>query len=138
MNQEARNNPVSRVPAHRLYFETLGIGAIWFVIELVNIAVAWWACQGGLTGTHALSQTGLRILLGILTFASLAAAIAAGIMAFRDWRALSQRRNFVESEALERQEFMSYVGVFVSASLGVGIFWFVLPIYVLGVCVRPH
>jgi len=138
MNELVHNNPGPNIRARRLYFETFGIGAIWFVIEMVNIAVAWWACQGGAAGNPALSETGVRILLGILTLASLAAALAAGVSAFRDWRALSHERDFVESRAQERQEFMTYVGVFVSTSLGIGIFWFVLPICILGLCVRPH
>jgi len=138
MNELVHNNPAPNIRARRLYFETFGTGAIWFVIELVNIAVAWWACEGGPAGTPALSPTGLRILLGVLTFASLAGAVIIGIMAFRDWRTLSHERDFVESGAHGRREFMTYVGVFVSASLGIGIFWFVLPICILGVCVRPH
>jgi hypothetical protein len=80
----------------------------------------------------------MHILLGIITFALLGLAAAAGIVSFRNWRALSQRHEFVHAEGRGRREFMAMFGVFVSVALGGGIVWFALPIYIVRMCVRAH
>lgn len=139
MSNDATANTSAVVSSGRLWYGTVGVAAIWFFIEMADVALVWEWCWGGLRGTSVFSEPGIRILLGIITFVSLAAATVAAVMAFRDWRTLSGGNDrFADSEARERREFMSYVGVFVSVSLGVGILWFVLPIYILAGCVRIH
>jgi hypothetical protein len=80
----------------------------------------------------------MRVLLGVVTFGLLAIATAGGLISFRNWRRLSESRDFMEAEGRGRKQFMALVGVFISISLGIGIIWFSLPIYILGICVRAR
>jgi hypothetical protein len=131
--------PISR---RRLWFGAVASAVAWTLCESINVALAWEACRGGPAGTGVFTQTGMHVLLGVITFISLGVSIWAGVVSFRNWRALGEQAgeedDFASAEARDRREFMGYVGVLVSIALTVGIIWFVLPIYFLGVCVRPH
>jgi len=135
MNSETHTAP--SVPPKRLWFGTAAAAVVWFVVELLNVGFAWEACRGDMAGRGPFSESGVHILLGILTFGSLALAVVAGLTSYRNWRALSEQPDITTTEARDRQEFMSVVGVFVSATLGLGIVWFAIPIYVLSFCKRP-
>ena len=110
----------------------------WVLAGLINAILAWLACIGGDAGAAFFTPTGIHVVLGIITFFMLALDVAAGIVAFQNWRILSRQDNFVDAEARPRQEFMGLFGVIVSATLGAGIVWFVLPIYIIRMCVRAH
>lgn len=122
----------------RLWFGFTGAAVAWVVAGIVNVLLAWQACMGGEAGSFFFTQTGVHVVLGIITFLLLALAAAAGLVSFQNWRALSAEPEFVEAEGRGRREFMAIFGVFVSLSLGIGIFWFVLPIYIVRFCVRAH
>lgn len=122
----------------RLWFGFVGAAVAWVLAGLINAILAWLACIGGDAGTAFFTQTGIRIVLGIITFVMLGLDVAAGIVAFQNWRMLSRQKDFVEAEARPRQEFMAVFGVIVSTTLGAGIIWFVIPIYIIRMCVRVH
>jgi hypothetical protein len=138
MNGETHIESSQPVSPRRLWFGTVAAAVAWTLSESVNVALAWEACRGGPAGTGVFTQPGMRILLGVITFVALAVSIWAGVVSFRNWRALSQHADFATAEVRGRREFMSYIGVFISVALGIGIIWFVLPIYIIGVCVRAH
>jgi hypothetical protein len=137
MNTRA-NVPNSDIPPKRLWFGFSGAALAWIVAGLVDAWLAWVACMGHEAGSGVFTSVGMRVLLGVVTFALLGVAIAGGLISFRNWRRLSESHDFIEAEGRGREQFMALVGVFISVSLGIGIVWFALPIYILGICVRAR
>ena len=125
------------VSRKRLWFGFAGSVAAWLLAGLLNVIVAWAACNARENGNW-FTQTTVWIVLGIVTFGLLAVAILAGMTSLRNWRALSAARDPLTDEARERQEYMAVVGVIVSGSMTIGLLWFCLPIYILGMCVRTR
>lgn len=138
MTQETKARSPQNISSGRLWFGFVGASVAWILAGLINVLLAWQACMGGEAGSFFFTQTGVRVVLGIITFALLALATAAGVISFQNWRALKQQPDFVEAEGRGRQEFMAIFGVFVSVSLGVGIVWFAMPIYIIRMCMRAH
>jgi hypothetical protein len=138
MNEPLQQDVPCPVSPKRLWFGFVGGAAAWILAGLLNVLFAWQSCLGGEAGSFVFTQTGIRVLLGVITFLLLALAIAAGVVSFQNWRALSEQREFSDAEGRGRREFMAMFGVFVSASLGAGIIWFALPIYIVRMCVRAH
>ena len=123
-----------RLSSSRLWFGPLVAVAVWFLIELADVAIIWGICQQGMQGSGAAQHVGLRTLLGLLTVLSLAFAVAAGATSYRSWHLTRDQPDFTRTEAHGRWEFISFVGVLVSGTLGAGIVLFILPILVLGGC----
>jgi hypothetical protein len=132
------NVPDSDVSPKRLWFGFSGAALAWIIAGLVDAWVAWVACMGHEAGSGVFTSLGMRVLLGLVTFGLLAVATAGGLISFGNWRRLSETREFVEAEGRGRKQFMALVGVFISVSLGLGIIWFSIPIYILGICVRAR
>lgn len=126
------------VPSKRLWFGFSGAAAAWVLAGVVDAALAWIACIGHEAGSGVFTSVGMRVLLGVITFGLLAVATAGGLISFRNFRALSETNDIIEAEGRGRKQFMALVGVFISVSLGLGIIWFAIPIYILGICVRAR
>ena len=126
----------SMISPKRLWFGFAAAAAAWSLAGFLNVLFAWQACLGGEAGSGVFTDTGFRVLLGFITFGLLAVSVIAGFMSYRNWQRLSEKSDFVEAEGRGREEFMAMAGVFVSASLGIGIALFAIPIYILGICVR--
>lgn len=132
------NLPEPDVPPKRLWFGFSGAAVAWVIAGLADAWLAWVACMGHEAGSGVFTSTGMRVLLGVITFGLLAVATAGGMISFRNWRRLSEADDILEAEGRARKQFMALVGVFISVSLGVGIIWFSIPIYILGICVRAR
>lgn len=130
--------PEPDISPKRLWFGFSSAAAAWIAAGIVDVWLAWVACMGHEAGSGVFSSFGMHVLLGVITFGLLAVATAGGLVSFNNWRRLSQSRDFVEAEGRGRQQFMALVGVFISISLGIGIVWFAIPIYILGICVRAR
>jgi hypothetical protein len=124
------------VAPKRLWFGFSGAAVAWALAGFLDATLAWFACRGGEAGTSVFTSTGMRILLGFITFGLLAVATAGGLISFSNWRKLTAEESFVDDEARGRKQFMAKVGVILSIALGVGIIWFSIPVYLLGLCVR--
>ena len=138
MSEQTQATVTKTVSPLRLWFGFAGAAVAWVLAGLLNVVLAWEACVSDNSGSFFFTQMGVRVVLGIITLVMLALASAAGLISFRNWRLLLRQSAFLEAEGRGRQEFMAIFGVFVSACLGVGIFWFVLPIYIVRFCVRAH
>jgi hypothetical protein len=138
MSEQTHTQPREVVSATRLWFGFAGAAVAWMLAGVLNVLLAGSTCTRDRAALFSSVQTEMHIVLGVITFALLATAVYAGVVSFQNWRALSRASEFVEAEAGGRQEFMALFGVFVSASLGMGIVWFVLPIYIVRMCVRAH
>ncbi|MGH9325202.1 MAG: hypothetical protein ACRD2B_00725 [Terriglobia bacterium] len=122
----------------RLWFGTFAAGVAWTLTGLIDGLLAWQACMSGPAKHGVYTQLGMHILLGVITFGFLAITIIAGVISFRNWRAYSQESSFLSAEGRDRREFMSMAGVFVAASLGMGIIWFALAVYIIRVCMQAR
>lgn len=138
MTEYEHRDDASQISPKRLWFGFSAAALAWIVAGLLNVFLAWQACMGGELGSGPFTTIGMRIMLGVITFALLGVAIAAGYIAYHNWRMLSDKPDFISAEGRERREYMGLTGVIVSAWLGVGIMWFSIPIYILGPCVRPR
>jgi hypothetical protein len=138
MSNEPETEVAGAITPKRLWFGFAGGGVAWALAGIVNALLAWQACMGGEAGSLFFTQTGVRIVFGVITVALLATAAAAGWISYRNWRTLSEKPDLMHAEGRGRQEFMAIFGLVVSVSLGVGIVWFLIPIYIIRMCVRAH
>lgn len=138
MTEQIQTRERETISPRRLWFGFVGGAVAWVLAGLLNVVLAWEACVTKNDGSFFFTQTGVHVVLGIVTLIMLVLAAAAGVVSYQNWRLLSRQRDFVEAEARGREEFMGIFGVFVSFSLGVGILWFVIPIYLIRFCVRAH
>lgn len=138
MTDETFNKNSIRVPTKRLWFGFAGAAVAWTAAGALDVI---WTGQGCVRSEacQSLAVPGwIEILLGAITFALLAVAVVSGVISYRNWKRLANNGDFVEAEGRERQEFMALFGVLVSVTLGVGIIWFILPIYLITSCTRAH
>ena len=73
----------------------------------------------------------------VVSLVLLAIAIIAGVISYRNWRAMS----FESSsglQAVDRSEFMALSGIIISITLGVGIVLLTIPPFVLNLCWRAR
>jgi hypothetical protein len=127
------------VSPKRLWFGFTSGAIAWTLAGLFDVIVVWHTCSGAALGSTAVfTDTGLRVLLGIITFGLLAIATVGGIVSYDNWRRLSEGSDFVPAEGRGRKQYMALTGVLMSGALGVGIIWFSIPIYILKVCVRAR
>ncbi len=138
MNDQEQLERSEAVTPKRLWFGFTGAAVAWSLAGVLNVLLAWQSCMGGEQGSFIFTQAGIRIVLGVITFGLLAASIASGYISYQNWRALSQKPDIVSAEGRGRKEFMALFGLVVSVSLGMGIVWFALPIYILQMCVRAR
>lgn len=136
MNTNADYPQSEEVSPKRLWFGFSSAALAWVLAGMIDASLAWFCCMGGEVGSSVFTTTGMRVLLGFITFGMLALATAGGMISFKNWRKLSQSRSFIEAEGRGRRQFMAAFGVLVSVALGVGIIWFSIPVYILGICVR--
>ena len=136
MNSNLNFSEPEDVPPKRLWFGFSGAACAWILAGFLDATLAWFACMGAEVGSGVFTTSGMRILLGLITFGLLAMATAGGLISLSNWRKLSERESFVEAEGRGRKQFMAMVGVLVSITLGIGIIWFSIPIYVLRLCER--
>lgn len=126
------------VSRKRQWFALWGPAAAWVILFFANIVITWQAClhheQLGGTSSHA----GLLILNMVVFFALLATAIIAGVLAYRAWRRRSGEGSFINAEAEDRHEYMAMVGVLMTITMGIGIIWLGMPLWIISLCVRTR
>jgi hypothetical protein len=122
----------------RLWFEVAGSGVAWFALGLADLMITWRACVheeqfGGPSahpGAHATYFVMWLLLAGL--------ALLAGTLSYRSWRMFVGIGDLLDSEGRERKEFMSQAGFFVSLTLGIGIVWLSLPLFIIQMCLRTR
>jgi hypothetical protein len=137
---EVETNPgeAKSVSERRLWFG-FGAGAVsWALHGLISFLICTQACQDGAGDLGPLPAGSVRILLGVITLFFLAVTTAGGIVSFRLWRVLAERRDLMHAEGRGRQEYMALLGVFVSTVFVLGIIWAGLPPIFINVCVTPR
>lgn len=124
------------VPSRRLWFGLLTTAVAWVSLGIVDIVIEWRTCMRyGQTAVPAGHVAARAWAFGIALFLLLT-AIAAGVTSYRNWRRLSEENSLMQSLATDRREFLAFIGIFVSVTLGMGIFWLSLPPLIITVCQR--
>ncbi|HEX4783570.1 MAG TPA: hypothetical protein VH350_04470 [Candidatus Sulfotelmatobacter sp.] len=131
-------NTRQRISPGRLWFGFAGSAASWIALGIIDLLITWQACLGKEQYGGAHIEPGFRIIYLIFTLALLITAVVAGAISFRNWRELSRERDLSNAEGRGRQEYMALAGVFISATLGIGIIWLGLPLLIIDLCVRAR
>ena len=121
MTEERRVEP----SGFQLWFGTAGAAVAWFVhLNLAYMLVPFTCALGG------------RTLLYIATVLLAGVAIAAGVVAWGQWRQMSEeeRGNLVGEMEGSRQGFMLYSGLLASGVFLLAILLATLPIFFLNPC----
>lgn len=126
------------VPSRRLWFGFATAAAAWVLLGCLDICINWRACTHQLDYGIPSPHPQARILISALALVLLIVAITAGVTSYRNWRALSAHSDILDTNAVERREFMAVLGVIVSVTMGAGILWLSIPPFFLDICWRSR
>lgn len=122
----------------RLWFQVAGSGVAWFALVLMDVLITWRACVHEEQFGLAVAHPGARVLYFASWVVLAALALLVGWMSYRSWRLLSGSGDLLYAEGRERKEFMSQAGFFISLTLGIGIVWLSLPLFLVEMCARTR
>lgn len=126
------------VPQAKLWFGFTGTAAAWIVLSSVDVLIAWWACVPDRILGDGTVRPGVGFLYFIAALTLIGTAVIAGVISYRNWRQLSEAPSLSDAQAERRPEFMALMGLFVSLTLGVGLIWLTIPLFILNFCVRAR
>jgi hypothetical protein len=110
----------------------------WLGLGIGDILITWRAClQPDLFGAAETSPTA-RVLYFVVTLVLIGLTTMAGISSYRNWKTFSDRQALLGAEGRERTEFIALAGLFMSFTLGFGMLWFSLPLFVIQMCLRAR
>lgn len=122
----------------RQWFSLWGAACSWVALGMASSLITWRAClhdeQSGGASPHPV-MTDLNIALFLLLFAL---SLFAGYLSYRTWHRLNRDGNIFTSESTGREEYMAMVGVLITTTMGVGIIWMGIPLWILSQCVRTR
>lgn len=120
----------------RLWFGVVTGIVAWVSLGILDIIIEWRTCmwygQPAVPPGHPVARAlsfGLALVL-------LITSIVAGVTSYRNWRRLSAAPTLLDSLATDRPEFMAFIGIIVSITLGMGILWLSLPPLIITFCER--
>jgi hypothetical protein len=134
---DSRSRDSAVTPA-RLWFGLLTSAAAWAALGCIDIFITWRVCKDPSPFGGGMPHPGVTVLLIVVAITLLALAVVAGVISYRNWRLLSNESDLLHAEAADRSEFMALLGVIVSVTLGMGIFWLSLPPLIIAVCARAR
>lgn len=140
-NSDGNAQIVQSPPAiqnRRLWFQVAASGAAWFALGLADILITWRACVHEEQFGGPSSHPGARLLYFVMWFLLAGLALLTGWMSYRSWRQLSEKGDLLYAEGRERKEFMSQAGFFISLTLGIGMVWLSLPLFLIEMCARTR
>ena len=137
MNTEQKN-PETGVEGKNLWLGLILAGTAFAVNGFLGFVIVWRACYIGHGQLGALSNSGDRYLLAGITAALFATAVYGGLHSYRNWRSVTNEKEFLHAEAAGTAEYVSMLGVLCSTFLSVGIVWFCIGLVFLPVCQRAH
>lgn len=135
-------NPSARegkpVAPRRLWFGTATAAVAWLLLGCADLVITWRACMVQEDYGIPTPRPDVRILYFVLALLLLALTIYAGFTSYRTWRYLSAQREMLNSQGVERREFMAIGGVIIAVTMGMGILWLALPPLFLDLCWRAR
>ena len=126
------------ITPRKLWFGLATSAFAWTTLGILDIVVVWRTCERFGQGTGASGHEAGRALSFALAVVLLIIAVTAGVISYRNWRTLSRARRIIDALATDRREFMALLGVFVSLTLGMGIFWLALAPIFITACQRAR
>jgi hypothetical protein len=110
----------------------------WIALGISDVFITWRAClHSDLFGVSNYSLNA-RTVYFVITFGLIGLAVMAGISSYQSWKKMSDRRPLLRAEGRERTEFIVLAGLFMSFTLGFGMLWFCLPLFVIQMCIRAR
>jgi hypothetical protein len=124
------------VPPRRLWFGVVASTVAWFGLGIADMFITWLACvhqeQFGGPSYHPAA----RALYFVSGLCLLGLTAVAGLVSYRNWHRLSGVTRLLSAEAYDREEFMALAGLFISVTLGAGLVWLCLPLFIIEMCMR--
>ena len=120
------------------WFGVAGSVFAWIALGAGDVFITWRACINPEQFGGASSHPTARVLYFVLTLSLLAVAIVAGTTCYQNWRRLSGLATLSAAEGRDRTEFLALGGMFMSLTLGAGIVWLCIPLFVLQMCIRAR
>ena len=124
------------VPPRRLWFGVVASTVAWFGLGIADMFITWLACvhqeQFGGPSYHPAARV-LYIASGVCL---LGLTAIAGFVSYRNWHRLAGVTRLLSAEAYDREEFMALAGLFISVTLGAGLVWLCLPLFIIEMCMR--
>jgi H+/Cl- antiporter ClcA len=128
--------PRNSIPSGRLWFGLAASAVAWAALGFIDIVITWLACVHQEQFGNAMKQPGAIAAYIAVALTLFAVIIAAGILSYRNWRAISAQNTILNASATDRREFMALLGVFISITLGMGVLWLAIPPFVIQLCLR--
>jgi len=120
----------------RLWLGVVTAGAAWFALGIAEMFITWRACMHNEQFGNSIGNGAAMGASFVVSFLLLGLVAAAGFASWIAWRKASAQRSLVEAEGRTMQEFLPLVGVFFCLTLGVGMVWMTLPLFILRLCAR--
>jgi hypothetical protein len=120
------------------WFGIAGSAVAWLALGIGDILITWRACMRSDPFGEPTSASAARLLYFGIAFVLIALAVMAGIGSYRNWRTVADRRALLGAEGRDRTEFIALAGLFMSFTLGFGMLWFCLPLFIIQMCLRAR
>jgi hypothetical protein len=120
------------------WFGVAGSVFAWIALGIGDMFVTWRACINPEQFGGASSHPVARIMYFVITFTLFGVAVVAGTGCYHTWKQLTGLAKFLQAEGRERNEFMALAGMFMSFTLGAGIVWLCIPLFILQMCSRAR
>ena len=135
MASEQTSRPVG-TRSRRLWLGVVAAGTAWFALGIAEMFITWRACMHNEEFGNAIGNGPATVASFVVSFFLLGLVAAAGFASYLAWRKASAQRSLVEAEGRTVQEFLPLVGVFFCLTLGVGMVWMTIPLFMLRLCAR--
>jgi hypothetical protein len=126
------------VEPRRLWFGTITAAVAWALVGMIDIVITWRSCMVQADYGIPAAHPGSRILYGSVAALFLLVSVYAGYQSYRTLQYLSSGSKLAETKAVQRKEFMAFAGLVVTVTMGMGLFWLVLPPFFLDFCWRAR
>jgi len=135
MDSEPTTHPASIGP-RRLWFGLVTAGVCWFGLGIAEMFITWRACMHSEEFGNASAHSSATAAAYVVTFFLIGLVATGGFLSYRNWRRLSTQRSLMDAEGRGHREFIALLGIYVSITLGVGMVWMGLPLFILRFCAR--
>ncbi|HTZ57500.1 MAG TPA: hypothetical protein VMB49_05355 [Acidobacteriaceae bacterium] len=124
------------VEPKRIWVGVVAAGAAWFLLGIAEMFITWRACMHNEEFGNASRDVPAMAAAFAVSFFLLALVAAGGFFSYQTWRKFSTQPRLAEAEGHSVQEFLSLLGIFFSVTLGAGMVWMTLPLFLLRLCAR--
>lgn len=100
--------------------------------------ITWRACMHNEELGNSSSHPSSTAAAFVVTFLLIGVAASAGFLSYLNWRRLSGGSSLVDAEGRGSSEFIALLGIFVSFTLGIGMVWMGLPLFIIHLCARTR